>query len=488
MIAGETSDVVAVGIADSGILTLDVLPFQTGAVVGVPLRRDVPIVSGIECQFVLLPFVILRCVLVEVVVGRIAIIVCLIVGRAVEHAGHRLDGVVIHRGTGGIVHIIVPLVQSHAPCHVFAFALQFCGQERLVDEAAVETRHATLHMTGIGGVRSVSLTQRVACRGVHLAYRHGGLIEIGTESVVIFQTCVPLPTFSPAVSVEQRDLIATAGGAVVEADFLDATVAHIHIKDVRLVGKVGTRAQSKTGNLPHGTIADIDERRTGRGVGKPMTVAVMINRRKATATLGIFLGECKFINLRTVLILRKTQLKSSGVKILVSTTAVGPSLAQRAKDIDVKLLLAEVVRVVVHHAVERTFGVRAELSPRVHGVADVTRGDGCFRNLEQSAVLQTSVTAPVRVDVVRIGVIDHRQTILKHVHIAARQTDGNFARSIGAGSIEHHVATVLLCVTCPQRVVLFTLCTSRQRQERTCCERPYSLRQERSVFPVFHTI
>ena len=55
-------------------------------------------------------------------------------------------------------------------------------------------------------------------------------------------------------------------------------------------------------------------------------------------------------------------------------------------------------------------------------------------------MLQTAVAAPVGVDVVGVGVVDYGQAVFEYVDVAARQTDGYFARSVGAGGVEHHVA------------------------------------------------
>ena len=109
-----------------------------------------------------------------------------------------------------------------------------------------------------------------------------------------------------------------------------------------------------------------------------MAVAVMIDGREAATALSVVLGEGKFINLGAVLILCEAQFEGAGVEVLVSAAAVIPAAPQRAVGIHVELLLAEVVGVVVHRAGEGAFGVSAELSPRVHGIANVARGDGGF--------------------------------------------------------------------------------------------------------------
>ena len=151
VVAGEAAYVFTIGVAHGGIFALTVLPFQACAVVDVPLGRDVPVVRGVEGEFVFVALVILRGVLVEVVVRGVAVVVRLVGGGAVEHAGRGLHGVVVHGGARSVVRVVVPLVQAHTPRVALALALQFGGEEGFVDAAAVEARHAALHVASVGG-------------------------------------------------------------------------------------------------------------------------------------------------------------------------------------------------------------------------------------------------------------------------------------------------------------------------------------------------
>ena len=126
MIVGETTNIFAFCITHSGILAFRVVPFQADTIVGVQLRRDVPVVSGKESQFVFITLVVFRGILVEIIVGCRAVVFLFSQGaRMIKHGRHFLHGVVIHRGAGGIVIVVMPLVEAHTPSHVAVLALEF---------------------------------------------------------------------------------------------------------------------------------------------------------------------------------------------------------------------------------------------------------------------------------------------------------------------------------------------------------------------------
>ena len=58
MVIVETSNRIPLGIVDGEVLPFQALVFEAGAVIGVQLVRDIPVVRGIKRQFVFMPLII----------------------------------------------------------------------------------------------------------------------------------------------------------------------------------------------------------------------------------------------------------------------------------------------------------------------------------------------------------------------------------------------------------------------------------------------
>lgn len=98
---------------------------------------------------------------------------------------------------------------------------------------------------------------------------------------------------------------------------------------------------------------------------------------------------------------------------------------------------SEVVALVVERSVEPFL---SELCERVDGVADVAGGDGRLGNFEQSLMTEAGVASPQGVHRMGVGSVGNGQAVLQYVDVGGGQSDLNFARAIGAGCVEHHVA------------------------------------------------
>ena len=55
---------------------------------------------------------------------------------------------------------------------------------------------------------------------------------------------------------------------------------------------------------------------------------------------------------------------------------------------------------------------------------------------------QAAVTAPMGIYIMRIGIVDDRQTIFEDINITTGQSDGYLAGTIRTGGIQHHIAAV----------------------------------------------
>ena len=56
---------------------------------------------------------------------------------------------------------------------------------------------------------------------------------------------------------------------------------------------------------------------------------------------------------------------------------------------------------------------------------------------------KAGVGTPISVDAMRVGRVGDGESVLEHVDIGRGQADLDFARAVGAGRIEHHVAILL---------------------------------------------
>ena len=142
----KSSHEIALGILDCGILALQALPFQASTVVEVQLLGDVPIVSEVKSQLVLSSLVILRCILVEII-EVVTSLVGIPNSQGITSIGwHAL---VVHRGVGSIVDVVIPLVQTYSYSRCIELLAQLCGEKHLVDGSCIEARHTSLNVLAI---------------------------------------------------------------------------------------------------------------------------------------------------------------------------------------------------------------------------------------------------------------------------------------------------------------------------------------------------
>ena len=125
-----------------------------------------------------MPLIIFGGVLVEVIIGRIAVIVHLVGACVIEHLWVSLDRVVVHRRVGSIIHIVIPFVQPDAPGLVAILARQFGREEHLVYLAPVEAGHTALHVSAVRLERTVGLTGLIAGGGILFFHVHRRLVEV----------------------------------------------------------------------------------------------------------------------------------------------------------------------------------------------------------------------------------------------------------------------------------------------------------------------
>ena len=107
---------------------------------------------------------------------------------------------------------------------------------------------------------------------------------------------------------------------------------------------------------------------------------------------------------------------------------------------------------VVQHTIHFLLFIQAEFRKRIDSITYITGSNRCFGNLQQSGMSQAAVSAPMRVYIMRIRIIYHRQTIFEYIPITTGQT-------IGTSRIQHdiaiaflfrirgHFGRILLCIT-----------------------------------------
>ena len=71
-------------------------------------------------------------------------------------------------------------------------------------------------MSGVGSERAVESTGHIAVSRRHFGERHGCLVEVGSQGMVVFEAEVPFEAVVPAVAVLKGQLVATAGGGIIE--------------------------------------------------------------------------------------------------------------------------------------------------------------------------------------------------------------------------------------------------------------------------------
>ena len=268
--------------------------------------------------------------------------------------------------------------------------------------------------------------------------------------------------------MEERHLVAPAGGRIIEVDVPDFSRPDIQVRDCADIGQVGRSSEAEAGNLFHASVADIDEGSAGGRVRQPVTVAVMVDDGELSAPFVVALAQGELIDFRPVLILGEAQLERARVEILVDASAVEPAFPQPSVQVQVELLPAEMVGIVVQRAVEGFLSVESQLGERVDGIADVTGRDGCLGYLHQSDMREAAVAAPMRVYVMGIRIIDDRKAVLEYVDISAGQADRDLAGTISTCCVQHDVTAVrlpLLFATGRDRILYSFLCIKSRCKE-----------------------
>jgi len=237
---------------------------------------------------------------------------------------HRM---IVHRSVWSIVYIVIPFVQAHTPSHVVILPWQFGGKEELVD---TETWHTALHIPFVRGQCPVRYFPAIAVRQGFLFHRHGSLVEIRTQCVVILHIHSPLQPVIPFVTVQQCELITFAGSGVIKTCLFHLARTYIHIDNVRNIGKIRRSTETESGNFFHTAVAHINKRCAGSGIWQPVTIAVMVDSRQLSATFMVELCQSKLIDLCAVLILGETEFERTRVKVLINASAVEPVLADAA--------------------------------------------------------------------------------------------------------------------------------------------------------------
>ena len=95
MIIAEASHIVAGGVANGGVFTIEALPFDACAIIGVEFVGDIPVVRQVSGEFVFRSLVIFRGILIEIVEIIVAFV-------GIVHP-HRItavssDALVVHGG------------------------------------------------------------------------------------------------------------------------------------------------------------------------------------------------------------------------------------------------------------------------------------------------------------------------------------------------------------------------------------------------------
>ena len=378
---------------------------------------------------------------------------------AVQHLGIFFHRMVIHGSVRSIVHIIIPFVHPHTPSHIIILPRQLGGKEELIYIPPVETGHAALYISLIRIQCSIQSFGAIAVGSYFLLHGHRSLVQIGTQSMVILHIDFPLQPVIPPVTVQNRQLISFTGRSIIQTDLFHLAGTHVHINHIRYIGQIRRSPQSETGNFLHTPIAYINKRCTGGSIGQPMAVAVMVDGRELSTSFIVELGQGKLIDLSPVLILRKTQFERTRIKILIDAAAVKPIFSDASIQIEVKLLFTEMIGAVVQHTIHFLLFIQAEFRKRIDSITYITGSNRCFGNLQQSGMSQAAVSAPMRVYIMRIRIIYHRQTIFEYIHITTGQTDRDFTRTIGTSRIQHdiaiaflfrirgHFGRILLCIT-----------------------------------------
>ena len=205
VVVGKPPHIFAGSVLHGSVLAIEGLPFEACAIIEVKLRRDVPVVGGIKGQLVLVAFVVFRGILVVVVEVVVALVGIVEPQGITAVGGHAL---VVHGGVGGVVDVVVPLVQAQTQGRCFEFLRQFRSKEHLVDVARVEAGHARLHIVArVGRLGAVDVLLYIVVGRVALDVdeRHGCLVDKRAAGVVVACDDFPVEAVSEVIVVHQRD-------------------------------------------------------------------------------------------------------------------------------------------------------------------------------------------------------------------------------------------------------------------------------------------
>ena len=241
---------------------------------------------------------------------------------------------------------------------------------------------------------------------------------------------LPRQTVVPVVCIHERELARTVLDGIVEVGGAYFSGLHVDISHIVVDRQVARRTELELAIFLHTAVTDVDERGRLGGVGvNGMAVGIFVHGGEGAAVAVVLLRYGTFIYLRTVLEWRRLELESSRIEVLVDASTIVPAVLQTAVDVQRYLVESEVVSLIVQRTVE---SVLAEVREGVDGIADIAGGDGCLGNLQQSDMRQAGIGTPRSIHAVGVGSIGNGQTILQDVDIGRRQTNLDFARTVGA--------------------------------------------------------